>query len=165
MRVIKLFIASFFLISCNNEISQKNIEVKIIMEVKVRKDDKFQLFYSNSFFESYNEKQSSIVKVIGRDDFQEVELKIMKGFIPKRIRIDLGDNQQQSPIIINKITITNNNISKIYEGSEILEMFEFNEYIVYDNQNHSATLLKNEKNYDPYLISKNLDSVFQEILN
>jgi len=151
-----LCLALLTLLSCSkNNKSETVIEIDII----AKKDDVFQLFYSNNIFKNYLEKNSKIVDVHGKPNNQKISFLFSSDIEMNRIRLDFGQNKQQKSILINKIVIKKNGIAKVYHGNELNIMFDFNKNVIYDKKSKQIFLIEVDNKYDPYIVSKNLSLI------
>jgi hypothetical protein len=164
MKFINLYfvLICFSISSCDFK-SDLESNIKIAVKVKVKLDDKFQLFYSDSYINDYNEQNSQIKNVKKSEDTQEVIFEIPNRFAPNRIRIDFGDQIDQKEIILEEISMVVGNKLKSFGPEEISNFFEFNKFATYDVNSKRLLLTPIEGSYDPFLISKNLQSIFVEL--
>jgi hypothetical protein len=164
MRFIHLYTLLICFLICSCKLKDEVYHnVKITMKVKVGLDDKFQLFYSDSYINDYNEQNSQIKNVKKSEDTQEVIFEIPNRFAPNRIRIDFGDQIDQKEIILEEISIVVGGKFKSFGPEEISNFFEFNKFATYDVNSKRLLLTPIEGSYDPFLISKNLQSIFVEL--
>lgn len=148
--------------SCNSK-SDLESNVKVTLKAKVSLNDKFQLFYSDSYIDNYTEQSSQVIDVKSSEEPQEITFEVPNRFVPNRIRIDFGNQVAQKEIQLEEIRITAGNKSKSFKANEILTMFEFNKYAEYDSSAKKLSLKTVEEMYDPFLISKNLQPVFRAL--
>lgn len=111
---ILLLITTIF--SCKNDSNNEksNVEnnqtgvtknVKITLNVVVKKDDNFQVYYTEKSSNDFNEKESVWVEVKGSENPQDVVFNIPEDVIPTMFRLDFGVNQKQEDIKLNGVNI------------------------------------------------------------
>lgn len=169
MKKISLFIF-LALFSCKNENKQENQEIvkePEVFEVKlnmvVENDDSFQIFYTQTEGEQFDEKFSIWKQVKGSPEPQEIIFKFNEDVLPSNLRIDLGINKNQKPMKL--ISLKMEYYDKIYElrDTMILKNFVISEQLNYDKSN--SILSHNKKdfpNYDPLLYPQ--DNLKEELL-
>ncbi len=118
----KLIILALVFYGCNtNKLEKdlyKNEKFKVVLNIKISKDDKFQLFYTNRAKGDFN-NDNKILKYVSKNvAFQKIIFELPIGVIPKKIRVDLGEKFNIDDLVIGEITIgyTNKQI-KIDENS------------------------------------------------
>lgn len=164
VRVI-LLIFFFMFLSCERKNNHLDESIIITLKMKVTHDDVFQLFFSDSYFQNYQESKSVSLKVIGKDVYQHVVFKLSKGILPKRIRVDLGNNENQKEIQIEYVSIGMKNKVIFFNNDNFYRMFEFNECVHYIKNKKIILLDCPNEFYDPYFISKNLTSIIKQLSN
>ena len=84
---------------------QDNI-FKVLLNVKVREDDKFQLFYVDDTSEGeYKANKRIVTFVSGKNEFQVVEFMLPLGVIPYKFRIDVGEKNINTLIEIREVKL------------------------------------------------------------
>lgn len=114
MKIISLFALSLLLlVSCKNEEkktdeSNANIAEKIMdtvftitLNVTIKKDDSFQLYYRNTGETTYEETSSFFTELKGSDKPQDIVFRLPEGVIPDYIRMDFGTNKDQESFTVN----------------------------------------------------------------
>ena len=156
---MKYIICFFVLVNfgCNSNLGGKSKDkeniFKINLTIKVLQDDKFQLFFTTKPKEEFNDHNRIFIYVNKAILFQEVLFKLPKGQIPKKIRIDLGENFNTSDIIIKEIKLTFNKKSIVVNKNAMSYFFKENIYLKYNpNFNVFKPQIVNGK-YDPYILS------------
>lgn len=160
-----IFLLLFTFLSCERKNNHLEENIVITIKMKVIHDDVFQLFFSDSYVNNYQERESISLKVLGKDAYQHVVFKLSKGILPKRIRVDLGNNINQKEIQIDYVSIGIKNKIIFFNKDNFNRMFEFNECVQYIK--HKKTILLDCPNefYDPYFISKNLAPIIKQLSN
>lgn len=137
----------------NNGQTSVNGEIfRVIINVKVLEDDKFQLFYVDDSSEGkYNINKRTVTYVNGKNEFQSVEFKLPANVLPRKFRIDVGENNYETAIDIKEIEIKfNNNLIKI--NDKVLErFFQPNQYLKKLKNNYMR--IKIDGRYDPFIDS------------
>jgi len=161
-KILLLLFVSISVLSCKNKeeaqevkVEEKNNLFTITVDMIVKKDDSFQIYYMEDINEGVNPKNYVDVAVKGSDKSQEVVFKLPEDVVPANIRFDLGGNKEQEPIKINSFKM--NYFDKKFEAKN--EAFDFffgyNPQISFDKSTSIATIkaLPNEP-YDPICIAK-----------
>lgn len=144
--------------SCKNNgssTSEENIQAADIQQIPdtlftitlnatVLKDDSFQVYYKQNNQNVYQEENSLFTEFSGSETPQDIVFRLPEGVIPDNIRLDFGTNKEQSPIKINRFTIS-------YFGKKF-EAFEsdFFNYLLVETK--TATFDKNNSTINPLLI-------------
>lgn len=157
--------------SCKDESKNKEIQrvetpktevvkdgvLKIILNVKVKEDDKFELYYIDDSPEgTYSVDKRLAIYTKAADDFQAIEFKLPKEAFPYNFRIDLGDNENrfESDVEIKSINlILNENIIEI-DNTLIDSFFQPNVYLQKTENGYSRNIT--EGKYDPFLTARPL---------
>jgi hypothetical protein len=160
IRTFNIIFALIIIYSCSKSSDNEQNYLKVKMKVLIKKEDKFQLFYSDSYSGSYSERQSQTILVAGKNSFQEVNFLIPQALQTIRIRIDLGEDTLQKKIYLKEISFTKNNKVKSYRSEAISKMFKFNENVEFHPKSCAVVFSNTNKVYDPYLISKNIKNIF-----
>lgn len=115
-KFITLFILmSFAFIGCKNEKSVDSLEVikpesidttfKVTLEVLAKKDDNFQVYYTEASSEIFTEEKSVWVAVKGMETSQKVVLSLPKDVVPALVRLDFGLNKEQGDIVLSEVDL------------------------------------------------------------
>ena len=110
---ILLLVTTLF--SCKNESnSEKNSSsvqpeltknFKVSLNVLVKQDDNFQIYYTEKTSSDFNEEESVWVEVKGSENPQDVVFNIPEDVLPTMFRLDFGVNDKQEDIKLNSINI------------------------------------------------------------
>ena len=159
---IIVLLLSISALSCKNkeEVQQPIVEKKdnsftITVDMIVKKDDSFQIYYMEDVNEGVNPKNYVDVAVKGSDKSQEVVFKLPEDVVPANIRFDLGGNKEQEPIKINSFKMSY--FDKKFEAKN--EAFDFffgyNTQVTFDKTTSTATMkTSGSEDYDPICIAK-----------
>ena len=115
--ILGLIVVSTFLIGCKNEnkevdpigvigeesLDQNELLFKVSLNVIVKKDDSFQLYYIDQSNTNFEEENSVWVNVKGSESPQLVEFLLPKDYVPSLIRLDFGLANDQEDIILSTI--------------------------------------------------------------
>ncbi|MFI0429477.1 OstA-like protein [Mariniflexile sp. HMF6888] len=121
---------------------------QVIINAKVKKNDNFQLFYTNDISKNFSETQSLIKIVIGQEEFQNIEFQIPNKEYPTNLRIDVGSNKDQNQLKIDSILLRYGGYEIFIPEHLIQKYFKYNDYI--DLNNYTYNLHTINKNYDPF---------------
>lgn len=123
------------------------------IEVKVARNDVFQLFYKNGS-QTFTESNSIKVEIKGSNEFQFIKFQIPNNTSISQLRVDFGNNKNQQSISINKIAFKHSIYGDLFTiGKNFKEEITPNEFVAI---NKNRLLLKEiNNNYDPYIIVDN----------
>ncbi|NMH28389.1 hypothetical protein [Flavobacterium silvaticum] len=160
-KILLFVLLSLSVISCKNKEEQQepkqeeNNAFTITVDMIVKKDDSFQIYYMEDVNAPVDPKNYVDVAVKGSDASQAVVFKLPEDVVPANIRFDLGGNENQDPIKINSFKM--NYFDKSFEAKngDIDFFFGYNPQITFDKATATATIKKlpNEP-YDPIFIAK-----------
>lgn len=144
---------SSFFFSCNPKHKQVDYVFKIVLEVRVMNDDKFQLFYTEQNQTKFNDKNILKVNVKGFNEYQTIVFELPKKTFPNKLRIDVGENKMESPIEIKSC--------QLIWGENVLEMdhlsfnrfFKPNVYIIVQGRGDIYERRVMDNKYDPFFAS------------
>ena len=162
MNLKMYFLLFLFLFNCKTENkfkdfgSLKKDHFLIKLKVKVLKDDVIEVFYKNNYENKFTEIKKIRKGVAGNPEFQNVEFLISEKEFPFEFRIDLGENKQQSDVIINKVVIESNNDSITIEKEFLATFFIVNKYLSLDTKTGAFIIHVLNDRRDPFIISKAL---------
>lgn len=171
-----MLLSLFFLFSCedkerqNNETKfiEKEISIQedileVLIEVRVKENDKFQLFYViDSLDGSFNAMDRVAVSVKGRKDFQSVQFKLPLTAHPFKFRIDCGENGIETPIEIKSLTIKFNGNEISIKEDVLFRVLKPNIYLEKLTSNSYQRKRVNNK-YDPFFLSTSLLNKMMEL--
>lgn len=112
--ISSILLLTVFFTGCKNETKetpsaeqapevQKN--VKITLDVTVKKDDDLQVYYTEKTSTDFNEKESLWQHVKGSDASQKVVFNIPENILPTMVRLDFGVSDKQEDIKFSGIEI------------------------------------------------------------
>ncbi|PZO28106.1 MAG: hypothetical protein DCF13_09935 [Flavobacteriaceae bacterium] len=161
-KILLLLFVSISVLSCKNkeeaqqvQIEEKDNSFTITVDMVVKKDDNFQIYYMQDVNEPLDPKNYIDVAVKGSENAQEVVFKLPEDVVPANIRFDLGGNKEQEPIKINSFKM--NYFDKKFEAKN--EAFDFffgyNPQVTFDKVSSTATMkIVGNEDYDPICIAK-----------
>ncbi len=127
--------------------------VVITLNVTAKKDDSFQIYYKVDMDVEapFREEESLYTEFKGSDQPQDIVWKLPKDVLPTMLRLDLGFNKEQGPIVINKMTISRNANKVEYAGTDFANIFMANDQTVkFDAATATATpVVLADGGYDP----------------
>lgn len=81
-------------------------EFTVTLDVKVKKDDSFHVYYSEDGTDNFVEENSVWAEFKATPDTnQQIAFKLPDGVFPTQLRIDFGANNQQEDIQLNGLTM------------------------------------------------------------
>lgn len=118
-----LFLVSslLFFVSCEENAKSKVFSVAI--DLVMKQNDSIQVFYTTTNLINFSENKAFWKKIKGKNKNQTINIDFPKGVLPKQLRFDLGRNDFQNDIIINKITLKYKSTSFALKGKEIFYIF------------------------------------------
>jgi hypothetical protein len=148
-----------------NHEASGNYYFEVEMDVVVEKNDKFHLFYKD-----FNDSGYSSIRVLeqmirGRENSQKVVFSIPEGVIPIGLRIDVGMNYSQSPIILNSLKIRYDRKEFYFNEEMFIQLFRPNKFTYYSKQNKTITTQPIDGKFDPHYISINLEEIIFSLLD
>ncbi|MFP9115056.1 hypothetical protein ACLI1A_14050 [Flavobacterium sp. RHBU_3] len=160
--VLVAFVCAAFLVGCKQEKTETKHEsaiieeitnVRIVLEMVVKKEDNFQVFYSEIPGEGYTQEQSKIINVKGSDSPQKIVFNLSDELHPASFRLDFGDNKQQEPMEIKSFEFEYFGKKFTAKGTEFFKYFTVNESLVADTSKAILTPQTAKKDYDPQCYS------------
>lgn len=131
---------------------KRNNQFKVIMDVTVKEDDKFQLFYIDDSSEgTFTPEKRVVFNLKGGDSPQKIQFTLPEKVLPYKFRLDLGENNIETIILINEIKLQYNN-EKIVIDSLVLErFFQPNIYLQKTENGYLRKII--EGRCDPFLLA------------
>lgn len=140
--------------------AKKNNQEKIFeieIEYKILKDDIFQVFYiDQDSKEKFSEEKMISKKINKSQKTNSISFNLPKEVIPKKIRIDLGENKCQEEITINQIKLKYSGNEIIVKEKYIPHFFVMNSFLKYDPSSGEFRSISINNRYDPFIISSAL---------
>jgi hypothetical protein len=114
--LVILIIAHITLVCCKNKSSDKTLEepvivnnsnntYSVVLDVIVKKDDDFQIYYTDKTSADFNEKESVWVNVKGSESPQKVVFTFPENTLPTLFRLDFGLNNEQESIVLTSVEV------------------------------------------------------------
>ena len=125
----------------------------IVLNAVVVKDDQWQLMYQTDKIQDWTSTAELKKDVSGYSRAQKIVFKIPQGTKITKIRIDLGDNEDQDFLDIYKITFFKNGKKLEIKRELISKYFVFNKYVVPSDESVKMHLIKINDKYDPIMVS------------
>lgn len=165
MKLTKIFLSTLIvllIVSCKNDAKetvkdeQKLPETfNVSFNLTVKKDDTFQLYYTEDGTLNFGDALSVKSVIKGSDKPQEILFKLPVDVLPTNIRLDFGENKEQESIVVNSMKLKY--FDKTFEAKENLVKKYF--YLVdaqekYDEATSTISLVKPAgQQYDPMMWS------------
>lgn len=92
---------------------------KVSLEVVVKKDDAFHMYYTEDGTVDFGKNQPISTKVVGSENTQIVVFNLQDDVFPNEFRFDLGSNIEQEEIILKSIKFDFKGRSRSLVGPEI----------------------------------------------
>jgi hypothetical protein len=135
------------------EVIDKNI-FTVTLNITVKKDDSFQIYYKDVEELAFEEENSIFIEFTGSDQPQDIVFKLPEDVLPSFLRLDFGTNKEQSEIVINSFKI--NYLDKVFEskGNDFFNYFYSNELLEVNKEKAIVKPITSEKgDYDPIFCS------------
>ena len=152
--LVFVFVLGNFLKKSENTLHEN---MRVVLTAKVTKSDVFQFFYWQESETNFKIESSTRTKVIGSDEFQEIFFDLPEIKDIHRLRLDIGENNDQGAVVIKGIRFIKDYGELNFEGAAFNKLFAPNQYINVGDDNQFAGLQgKNDDKvfYDPYFISR-----------
>lgn len=172
----KLIIASLLLsvafYSCKDDKKSEAVKAEekpktfdIALNMTVKQNDRFQLFYTDEATPGFEEKKSVWVDVKGSEKPQDIIFNLPEDEIPTNLRLDLGVNNKQPEMKFNSFSLSYFDKNFTLKDSSILQFFvpgqiEFNKETSTIKTNQGSAVA-----YDPMLYPQdNLKAEIQKLV-
>lgn len=157
-----LLLVSISILSCKNEKSVDDLKVetpqvveskvKVVLNMVVKKDDTFQLYYTEDGTLNFDDKLSVRTPVKGSENSQKITFELPEDIGFTFFRIDLGENNKQEEMKVNDFIV--NYFDKKWEakGNLFFQYFGPNDQMTLNYDLSTLTpVVKQGKVYDPIL--------------
>lgn len=162
--ILPLVVLLSFFTACKNDKvkdapeSDQPVEegFKITLNATVEKKDDFQVFFQEDTENTPFEEDNSVyVGTVASAQPQDIVFRIPANVFPTRLRLDLGLNKEQRPIIIHNLKIEFQGKTFAAPGKDFFNYFHPDEnFVKADTTNITLTpFLTKDGNYDPMLFS------------
>jgi hypothetical protein len=159
------FLIILLIVSCkdleqktNDKIINENTQnfLSITLNAKVLKDDSFQVFYKYENEAPFLEENSKWVEFEGSVEPQQIVFNLPENEIPNFIRVDLGVNKNQSPIVFNSLKLNYQGKEQFITGNELSNFMIPNPCLEVSSNNLEVILITKEfgGSYDPFMYSE-----------
>jgi len=153
---LSIFVATRTIMSMTGE---EPTEMTLSLTATVLQNDKFQVFYWSAGDGGFNEQHSIITDVIGSDTPQVIDFVLPLDTTISKLRIDIGNNRDQSPLYIQEVRLNTPNQSFSYP---ISESFLKNVHIFEKDGKFFTKTVSNS--YDPFFVSNfNLSPIIKKL--
>ena len=159
-----IVVVTLVFVSCKNDSKTNSAEApkeevnksfNVIVDMVVKKDDNFQIYYNEDGSQAFTADKLINVDVKGSDTPQEITFKLPKDVLPTNLRFDLGSNKMQDEIKM--VNFRMKYLDKTFEAKDsILDFyFGYNAQIKYDKKTSIAKInAPTGELYDPIFIAK-----------
>jgi hypothetical protein len=130
---------------------KKQSTINVELKVRVLENDQFQLFYLIDGMKGFTEEESTNANVTGSPVTQVIKFVIPFNKPISKIRIDVGQNMNQKPIIFESVKFLISNKTLEFD---ISKSFTPNDYILYKDGDWFTKIRQDlQYPYDPYFVS------------
>lgn len=152
MKKLGLGVIIFILIlSCKKTFEKNNF--KIIIELRVLNNYRFQVFYKTKVLENYSDNRRVSKRIEKNFNYQNISFELPNNVIPSNIRIDLGERPNHNEIKISRIILINKNKKFVIEDKMLIYFFKPNIYLDFDKEKNTLKSKVINNKFDPYLTS------------
>ena len=148
----------------NNEV-EGHLFYEIILDVVVKKNDKFHLFYKDFNDNGYTSERVLEKEVRGSEDEQSIVFKIPEEIIPNGLRIDFGVNYSQEPIVLKNLKIRYDKKEFYFDDGKFEQLFKPSKYVSYNNTDKLIVTKPVGGAYDPNFVSVNIEGIVFPMLD
>lgn len=159
--------------SSNNSIkvisSEGDSHFYLTLRSKFNKWDKVHMYYRESEYDDYSGERKIEVVVEPNGNFQDIKFELKKDIYPYNIRIDLGENIEQSNVIIEECVLSYGKYNYSIKGKDLNKYFHFNQGVEITSDSSTfllKTFKRNNNNiYDPFIRGKlKLSDILNNVL-
>ena len=156
--VIASLFLSVVLYSCKDikkeeaTVTKKSETFDVTLNMVVKNDDNFQLYYTDESTLDFDDKKSFFVPVKGSESPQDIVFNFPEDVIPSNLRVDLGSNAKQVPMKFNSFKMSYYDKSFVLKDSLVLVNFVIGDQLQYDKKTGILTPNQGQAEvYDPLL--------------
>lgn len=169
MKRIKILLSAVVVLlvfSCKDEKKQDDLDklpetFNVSFNLVVKKDDVFQLYFTQDGTLNFGDASSVKSVVKGSDLPQEILFKLPVDVLPTNIRLDFGDNKDQENVVVNSMKLKY--FDKVFNANKNLVKNYFymvDAQVKYDEKTSTVMIQKPANQvYDPIMWSNELLSV------
>ncbi len=147
----------------NSGTDEINDFLTVIIEAKVEQDDIFEVYYSEQIGVPYDNNSKKSIFVSGSSHKQQLVFRLPDRIYPLKLRVDLGNRSNESPIEIYSITLSTGAKKIAFSISEIADSFRANQFLSHESGTYVFKRTKVNGVYDPFLLSRDLTQEIVEI--
>lgn len=161
--ILSGLLLSVLLTSCKGDKANEEAPVKeeakpftVTVNAVVKKDDIFQFFYNEDGSDTFPAENVVTLNVKGNENPQDLVFSFPKDALPYALRFDLGGNEKQEEVKINKFEVDYLKKSIVVKDTIFRYYFYPNEHIKYDVKTAIAKPNPTgETPYDPIFMPTN----------
>ena len=152
-----------YILDTNFHPKNSNTNVKIVLDVIVPMDDKFQIFYKQNGTNNFNEEESEKAIIKGSNISQLISFYLPNNVKITNLRIDPGENPNQGEIKINSIEIIKKEKKIKIQNKELLDFFTLVNDLKFNTSKGTINHISLKKNglIDPMIISN--DKIIKQL--
>jgi hypothetical protein len=113
------------------------------------------MYYRLYESDQYSGAEKITKEVIPNGNFQEIKFELKEQVYPYNIRLDLGENKEQPPVLIEECVLHYGNETFKIEGKDLNKYFHFNKGIEVNSDSTTFTLKTFKRGdvdiYDPFI--------------
>jgi hypothetical protein len=152
----------------NKDIEKQNLKkdnshITLTLKAVVLEDDEFDLYYSEEILGQYHPDDYLKVKVLGKNEFQEIIFDLPEKIYPIKLRLDVGSKGHDSNIKIDQIILSNGKKSRSINTAEFTSIFKPNKYLAKISGENTYSRKTIDNIYDPFFVSINIDEIVTKL--
>ncbi len=126
--------------------------LKITFNAKVDKDDSFFIFYNEDGSEKFSGDQMVEAKIVGSNDFQNIQFVLPDDAFPLNLRFDIGSNKDLKEVSLNDFKMEYKEKTFASKKGEFFKYFYPNAQVKLDTINSKAIIdCKEGDPFDPII--------------
>lgn len=140
------------------------VKLELLLNVKVPKDDVFEVYYYESGEKTFNSENFIFKRVKGSEDVQTLTFEIPNNVYPERLRLDFGKNTDQEEMTLVAATLKYGNKKYMFSNLEINEQFKPSKYMLFDPETREIITQEINNKYDPYFYTMKVNGIVNYLL-
>lgn len=141
-----------------------NLKLELLLEVKVPKDDVFELYYYEPGEKTFSSENFVYNRVEGSEKIQTLKFEIPNNVYPERFRLDFGKNIDQEKMILVTATLKYGDKEYVFSDLEINEQFKPSKFMLFDPETREIITQKINNKYDPYFYTMKVNGIVNYLL-
>lgn len=141
-----------------------NLNLELLLEVKVPMDDIFELYYYESGEKTFSSENFVYNRVKGSEIIQILKFEIPDNVYPERLRLDFGKNINQEKMTFAGAILKYGDKEYVFSELEINEQFKPSKFMLFDPETREIITQKINNKYDPYFYTMKVNGIVNYLL-